>query len=43
LPLTAQPAWPPKAKRPNLVRPPTVERVLGDRVHDFLSRIVSGD
>ena len=42
-PLTSQPPWLPKAKRPNPVRPPTVERVLGDRVHDFLSRIVSGD
>jgi hypothetical protein len=42
-PLTAQPAWPPKPQRPNLVRPPTAERVLGDRVHAFLARLISGD
>jgi hypothetical protein len=42
-PLTAQPAWPPKPQRPNLVRPPTAEQVLGDRVHEFLARLISGD
>jgi hypothetical protein len=42
-PLTAQPAWPPKAKRANLVRPPTAAQVLRDRVQGFLSRIVSED
>jgi hypothetical protein len=41
-PLTAQPL-PPKPKKPQLVRPPTVERVLGNRVQKFLSRIFSED
>jgi hypothetical protein len=43
LPLTAQQAFAPKPPRPILVRPPTVERVLRDRVQGFLSRIISED
>jgi hypothetical protein len=42
-PLTAQPAWPPKAKRPKLVHRPTTERLLNYAVRGFLSRIVNED
>jgi hypothetical protein len=42
-PLTAEPALPSKAKRPNLFRPPTAAQVLNNTVQGFLSKIASGE